>query len=295
MADEIRALGREAWLLPFDVADRAGSAAALEADVAAHGAYYGVVHNAGVTADAAFPAMTGEAWDRVLRTNLDGFYHVVRPLVMPMVRAKQGGRIVAISSTSGQAGNRGQVNYAASKAGLIGAAEGAVAGARQAEDHRELRGARSDRDGDVRGRRRSRRLAELIPMRRLGRPEEVAAVVAFLFSDGRQLRHGAGHLGQRRYRVSHARGSRRRGARRRPRGQPARAPAAPPPARPPRRAVRAQHRALATRWASPPSRSRATTSSGARACRGTSTSSTCRRTASATSSTRRSSTCRSRR
>ncbi len=123
MADEVRALGAEAWLLPFDVADRdAGSAAALEADLA--GARPVLRRGAQRRRHAPTPpsrAMTGEAWDRVLRTNLDGFYHVVRPLVMPMVRAQAGGRIVAISSTAGQAGNRGQVNYAASKAGLIGA------------------------------------------------------------------------------------------------------------------------------------------------------------------------------
>ena len=76
---------------------------------------------AGVHEDAAFPALTGEAWDRVLRTNLDGFYNVLRPLVMPLVRMHDGGRIVAISSIAGLAGNRGQVNYAASKAGLHGA------------------------------------------------------------------------------------------------------------------------------------------------------------------------------
>ena len=180
---ELRALGREAWLLPFDVADRAASAAALEADLKLHGPYYGVVHNAGVTADAAFPAMTGEAWDRVLRTNLDGFFHVVRPLVMPMVRARAGGRIVAISSTAGQAGNRGQVNYAASKAGLIGATKAlalelatrritvncVAPGLIETEI---LEGAAIEE------------LAERIPMQRLGRPEEVAAVVAFVFSEG---------------------------------------------------------------------------------------------------------------
>jgi 3-oxoacyl-[acyl-carrier protein] reductase len=183
VADEIRALGRNATLLPFDVADRAASAAALEADVAARAPYYAVVHNAGVTADAAFPAMTGEQWDRVLRTNLDGFYHVVRPLVMPMVRAKQGGRIVAISSTSGQLGNRGQVNYAASKAGLIGATKAlALELAKRkitvncvAPGLIETELAESAAPPG---------LAELIPMRRLGRPEEVAAVVAFLASDG---------------------------------------------------------------------------------------------------------------
>jgi 3-oxoacyl-[acyl-carrier protein] reductase len=183
VAGEIRALGRKASLLPFDVADREDSGAALEADLSAHGAYFGVVHNAGVSDDAAFPALSAEAWDRVLRTNLDGFYHVVRPLVMPMVRARQGGRIVAISSTAGQAGNRGQVNYAASKAGLIGAAKSlaqelatrsitvncVAPGLIETE---MIEGAALES------------LVERIPMQRLGRPEEVAAVVAFLFSEG---------------------------------------------------------------------------------------------------------------
>jgi len=180
---ELRGLGREAWLLPFDVADRAASATALEADLKLHGPYYGVVHNAGVTADAAFPAMTGEAWDRVLRTNLDGFYHVVRPLVMPMVRARAGGRIVTISSTAGQAGNRGQVNYAASKAGLIGATKALALELAKRNitvncvapgliETEILEGAAIEE------------LAERIPMQRLGRPEEVAAVVAFVFSEG---------------------------------------------------------------------------------------------------------------
>jgi 3-oxoacyl-[acyl-carrier protein] reductase len=183
LADEIRALGRAAVLLPFDVGDRTGSAAALEADVAANGPYYAVVHNAGVTADAAFPAMTGEQWDLVLRTNLDGFYHVVRPLVMPMVRAKQGGRVVAISSTSGQAGNRGQVNYAASKAGLIGATKALALelAKRKITVNCVAPGLIETELAEAAG---APGLAELIPMRRLGRPEEVAAVVAFLVSDG---------------------------------------------------------------------------------------------------------------
>jgi 3-oxoacyl-[acyl-carrier protein] reductase len=183
VADEVRTLGREAWLLPFDVADRAASAAALEADMKAHGPYYGVVHNAGVTADAAFPAMTGEAWDRVLRTNLDGFYHVVRPLVMPMVRTKAGGRIVAISSTAGQAGNRGQVNYAASKAGLIGATKALALelAKRKITVNCVAPGLIETEmtEGPA-----LEALAQLIPMQRLGRPEEVAAVVAFLFGAG---------------------------------------------------------------------------------------------------------------
>jgi len=117
----IHQAGGAGALLPFDVADREACLRSLEADIAAHGPYYGVVCNAGIHADAAFPALSPEAWDRVLRTNLDGFYNVLRPLVMPMVRTRQGGRIVTISSVSGVLGNRGQVNYSASKAGLIGA------------------------------------------------------------------------------------------------------------------------------------------------------------------------------
>jgi len=113
--------GGHASLLPFDVADRDASSEALETEVTAGGPFYGVVCNAGVHADGAFPGMSGDAWDRVLRTNLDGFYNVLRPLVMPMVRARKGGRIVTIASASGIMGNRGQVNYGASKAGLIGA------------------------------------------------------------------------------------------------------------------------------------------------------------------------------
>src|SRR4051812_32179713 len=108
-------------LLRFDVADRDECARLLAGDIDEHGPYYGVVCNAGIAADAAFPALSGDAWDRVIRTNLDGFYNVMRPLVMPMVRTRQDGRIVTVSSVSGLIGNRGQVNYSAAKAGLIGA------------------------------------------------------------------------------------------------------------------------------------------------------------------------------
>jgi 3-oxoacyl-[acyl-carrier protein] reductase len=105
----------------FDVTDRAACRAALEADVAVRGAYYGVVCNAGVIRDNAFPALSDDDWDEVLGTSLDGFYNVVHPLVMPMIRARNGGRIVTIASAAGVMGNRGQVNYSAAKAGLIGA------------------------------------------------------------------------------------------------------------------------------------------------------------------------------
>ena len=120
VASEIEALGRSARILQFDVADREAARLALETDVETHGAYYGVVCNAGITADAAFPALTDDNWDSVIHTNLDGFYNVLKPLSMPMIRRRKPGRIVIMSSVSGLMGNRGQVNYTAAKAGLIG-------------------------------------------------------------------------------------------------------------------------------------------------------------------------------
>jgi 3-oxoacyl-[acyl-carrier protein] reductase len=177
------AAGGHGSLLAFDVADRGACEAALTRDMQAHGPYYGVVSNAGVTADAAFPALSGEAWDRVLRTNLDGFYNVVRPLVMPMVRARQGGRIVTLSSVTALTGNRGQVNYAASKAGLIGATKSLARElARRAITVNSVAPGLIETD-TLAGAPVAEILKE-IPMRRLGRPEEVAAVVAFLFSPG---------------------------------------------------------------------------------------------------------------
>jgi len=102
---DIERMGRAARVLQFDIADREACRAALEADVEAHGAPYGVVCNAGLTRDGAFPALTDEDWDRVLRTNLDGFYNVLHPLVMPMIRRRAPGRIVCITSVSGLIGN----------------------------------------------------------------------------------------------------------------------------------------------------------------------------------------------
>jgi 3-oxoacyl-[acyl-carrier protein] reductase len=121
VAAEIKSKGRQSRVLQFDVSDRAACAEALAADIGANGAYYGVVHNAGIHSDAAFPAMTAEQWDGVIRTNLDSFYNVLQPLIMPMVRRRAPGRIVTLASVSGLVGNRGQVNYSAAKAGVIGA------------------------------------------------------------------------------------------------------------------------------------------------------------------------------
>src|ERR1019366_8858948 len=118
---DVQAAGTDGRLLAFDVACRAACRDALEADMAAHGPYWGVVLNAGIARDTAFPAMEDADWDLVVNTNLGGFYNVLRPVVMPMVSARKGGRIVTLSSVSGLIGNRGQVNYSASKAGIIGA------------------------------------------------------------------------------------------------------------------------------------------------------------------------------
>ncbi len=182
VAEQVRALGRQARVLAFDVADRAASAAALLADVEAHGAYYGVVCNAGIARDNAFPAMSGEDWDAVVHTNLDGFFNVLNPLVMPMVRRRKPGRIVTLSSVSGLVGNRGQTNYSAAKAGIIGATKAlALELASRAITVNCVAPGLIDTEmleAEV-----VEHALPLVPARRLGRPEEVAAAVAFLLSE----------------------------------------------------------------------------------------------------------------
>jgi 3-oxoacyl-[acyl-carrier protein] reductase len=178
---QIELLGRKARLLTFDVADRAAARAALEADVEAHGAYYGVVCNAGIARDTAFPAMTGEDWDSVIHTNLDAVYNVLQPLVMPMVQRRKPGRIVTISSVSGVLGNRGQVNYSAAKAGIIGATK-ALALELAKRDITVNCVAPGLIETEMVSEEVVKHALELIPARRLGRPEEVAAAVSFLLS-----------------------------------------------------------------------------------------------------------------
>ena len=182
VAAQIAALGRAVRVLQFDIADRAATAAALEADIAAHGCYYGVVCNAGVARDNAFPAMSGEDWDIVLQTNLDGFYNVLNPLVMPLVQRRKPGRIVTLASVSGLIGNRGQVNYSAAKAGIIGATKAlALELAKRAITVNCV--APGLIETDMIGGVPLDEALKMIPARRVGQPEEVAAAVSFLIGE----------------------------------------------------------------------------------------------------------------
>lgn len=182
VVNEILAAGGQADLLVFDVTDRDGARRALEQAIAERGAWWGVVVNAGIARDNAFPALTEEDWDQVIDTGLNGFFNIVHPLVMPLVRMKKGGRIVVMTSVSGVMGNRGQVNYSAAKAGLIGAAKALAVelasrgitvncvapGLIDTEMVKDLPLAEALR---------------IVPMNRLGKPAEVAGAVAFLMSE----------------------------------------------------------------------------------------------------------------
>jgi 3-oxoacyl-[acyl-carrier protein] reductase len=182
VAQAIAAEGGQAELCRFDVADAAATAAALESLLAEGQAPIGVlVNNAGVVRDAAFPALEPDAWEAVTRTTLDGFYNVTRPLVMPMVR-RRAGRIINISSIAGLVGNRGQVNYAAAKAGLIGATR-ALAQELASRNITVNAVAPGLIETDMTAGLPVDELLKRIPARRLGKPEEVAALVAFLASD----------------------------------------------------------------------------------------------------------------
>ena len=182
VATAIRAAGGTADVLQFDVSDREASQQALAAVVADKGGYYGIVCNAGITRDNAFPALSGEDWDSVIDTSLGGFYNVVQPLTMPLVRMRKGGRIVTMASVSGVTGNRGQVNYSAAKAGLIGATKALAVelASRKITVNCVAPGLiETDMTDGL-------PLAEairMIPLNRIGHVDEVAAAVSFLMSD----------------------------------------------------------------------------------------------------------------
>lgn len=179
---DITALGIQAPILQFDVCDKAQTEQAILQDIEQNGAYYGVICNAGITRDTAFPAMQDDEWHSVIDTALNGFYHVVQPTIMPMIRQKQGGRIITIASVSGMMGNRGQVNYSAAKGGLIAATK-----ALALELAKRKITVNSVAPGLIATEMTDNLLLDEItkhiPLRRVGKPEEVAAAVSFLCSE----------------------------------------------------------------------------------------------------------------
>lgn len=182
VCEQARHLGRDARSIAFDVSDRATARKMIEADIAENGAYYGVICNAGIHRDNAFPAMTDDDWDSVIETNLHGFYNVVQPCIMPMVQARAGGRIVVMSSVSAITGNRGQVNYSAAKAGLIGAAKSlAIELAKRRITVNVV--APGIIESDMTKGMDPAIIQQMVPLRRAGQAEEVASLVSYLCSD----------------------------------------------------------------------------------------------------------------
>lgn len=175
-------IGKNVRILQFDISNREQTKEVLTKDISENGIYYGLVLNAGIAKDNVFPAMEDQEWDSVINTNLNGFYNVVKPLILPMIQSRQKGRIVTLSSVSGLSGNRGQVNYSASKAGIIGATKAlslevakrgitvncVAPGVIESDMTEDL-----PRD----------KVLNMIPMKRFGTAEEVANVIGFLISD----------------------------------------------------------------------------------------------------------------
>jgi 3-oxoacyl-[acyl-carrier protein] reductase len=180
VADEVRALGGQAWVAQFDVKDAAQSRTAIES-LLAETPIHVVVNNAGVSADAPFPGLSSEAWHRVVDTTLDGFFHVTQPLVMPMVRRKWG-RIINVASIAGVIGNRGQVNYSAAKAGLIGATK-ALAQELASRNITVNAVAPGLIDTEMVASAPIDEILKYVPMRRMGTAQEVADLVAYLASE----------------------------------------------------------------------------------------------------------------
>ena len=182
LIQRVQAAGGEIRGLQLDISDRDQCREVLTKDIEENGTYYGLILNAGVCADMTFAGMSGDSWDKVVDTNLGGFYNVVQPLVMPMCR-KRIGRIITISSVSGVIGNRGQVNYSASKAGIIGATKALATelASRNITVNSIAPGVIEtemikDAPLDI--------ILQAVPMKRVGKPSEVAATAVFLLSEG---------------------------------------------------------------------------------------------------------------
>ena len=179
---QIRDSGHNARILQFDINSRQICKELITQDMEENGVYYGVVCNAGLAMDNPFPSLSGEEWDQVIETSLKGFYNVLHPIIMPMIRARHKGRIVTLSSVSGITGNRGQVNYSAAKAGIIGATKSLALELAKREITVNCI-APGLIETDMISEAPVNEILKAIPMRRLGKPEDVAALASFLFSD----------------------------------------------------------------------------------------------------------------
>ncbi|MGD8163850.1 3-ketoacyl-ACP reductase FabG2 [Pantoea sp. FN0307] len=180
----IERAGGQGRLLCFDVGNRQQCRDILEQEIATHGAWYGVVNNAGIARDGAFPALSENDWDDVIHTNLDSFYNVIHPCIMPMISARRGGRIITLSSVSGVMGNRGQVNYSAAKAGIIGATKAlAIELAKRKITVNCIAPGLIDTGMIEMEEVALKEAMALIPMKRMGQAEEVAGLARYLMSD----------------------------------------------------------------------------------------------------------------
>ena len=176
-------IGQNSRILQFDISNREETKRVLLDDIEKNGVYYGIVLNAGIAQDNVLPAMEDSEWDNVINTNLGGFYNVIKPLIMPIIQSKKKNRIIALSSVSGITGNRGQMNYSASKAGIIGAVKALSleVAKRGITVNCVAPGViESDMTVDL----PKEQVINMIPMKRFGKPEEVAAVINFLMSEG---------------------------------------------------------------------------------------------------------------
>lgn len=179
---EIEDIGQNAKILKFNLTNRTECNDVLSKDIEQNGIYYGLVLNAGISKDNVFPAMTDDEWDDVIDTNLGGFYNVLKPIVMPMISARIRGRIITLSSISGLAGNRGQVNYSASKAGIIGATKAlSLELAKRGITVNCI--APGVIDTDMTKDLPVDELKKIIPMKRVGTAKEVASLANYLMSE----------------------------------------------------------------------------------------------------------------
>ena len=179
---EIENLGSKARILQFDIKNRQECLNTISKDIEQNGVYYATVLNAGIARDNVFPVMEENEWDDVLNTNLGGFYNVLKPIIMPMIEKRIKGRIVTLSSISGLRGNRGQVNYSASKAGIIGATKALSLelAKRGITVNCVAPGViESDMTKDL----PVDEVKKMIPMKRFGTGKEVASLVNYLLSE----------------------------------------------------------------------------------------------------------------